>query len=120
MANEAEASVPFPYPVVHLYSPECWHGEQTIMLNADGKAALLAALDNGFAEAFTTDGEGFTIVVIETEDIDKYPLPYTDTDCGAAERDPSRWKVLWKAMVPIIKRSRAEREDAQALTDTAK
>jgi hypothetical protein len=76
------------WPIVQLYSPESEHDEQVIVVNAAGRAKLLELLvhpGSGSVEAITTDGEGFRLVLIETESADEFPLPYADFGNGGRE-----------------------------------
>lgn len=70
------------YPVIQCYGSECWHDNQAIVLNEEGRALLLNALQEnsplGVVYAMTADGEGYSLVITCTENPEKYPLPYLD------------------------------------------
>jgi len=89
----------FPFPVVHLYSSPCWHEEQIIGCNKEGRAALLKLLQTGESqECFVNDGEGFDLLLIEA-DAEMLPVPYTDGDMGARERPGERSANFWGKVV---------------------
>ncbi len=79
-------------PIIQLYSPVRWHGSAAIVVNEAGKR-LLNDLLNGkgeinISEAFVSDGEGFTLGVIQVgaekddkdgwKEANKYRIPYTE------------------------------------------
>lgn len=94
--NEAIEDSMKDYPVIQVYSPEFYHGEQAIVMNETGRTALISALQSGqhVLPAFCSDGEGYYLILItgkSTEEIDLFKKPYTvdicrDRDHGT--RDP--------------------------------
>ena len=78
-------------PIVQVYSPEQWHGEQAIVMNEKGRNALVSALVSKqyVIPVFFSDGEGGYLLLITeptTEMIDQYHKPYT----WKVARDSSR------------------------------
>jgi hypothetical protein len=78
-------------PIVQVYSPEQWHGEQAIVMNEKGRDALVSALVSKqyVIPVFCSDGEGGYLLLITeptTEMIDQYHKPYT----WKVARDSSR------------------------------
>lgn len=75
-------------PIIHLYSPGLWHGSAAILVNEAGKKLLKELLESqgeiSIGEAFVSDGEGFTLGIInvhgglENPELQKYKTPYTD------------------------------------------
>lgn len=87
---------PDDYPVVQVYSAECWHQEQAIVMNEPGRLLLIDALANlagkprQMVAAMTGDGEGYALMLHlkPWDDIARMPAPYLDTDlCGTSWRD---------------------------------
>lgn len=97
MEREAGRELPVPksehIPIIQVYSPEKWHGEQAIIMNEAGRMRLLKALKSGsnksLVQAFVSDGEGFElyIQVLSDEEIKKLWLPYIDDMCHGDEGD---------------------------------
>lgn len=75
---------------LHLYAQSQWHDEAHIVGTRRGLEALRDAInaalsdDHGHyaAEAFTTDGEGYSVEVacVPYGEMDRMQLPYTDRD----------------------------------------
>lgn len=75
------------FPTLHLYSPEAHHcdaiiaGDETSLRKL--KDAIETLLESGpqstSMEAFTSDGEGYSlkVVVIPPHELNNMPLPYT-------------------------------------------
>lgn len=81
------------FPIIHLYPPEIWHDHQIIVCNVQGKELLRQLLDGRKSvEASTSDGEGYELILIETDDPCLYPDPYVDSI--ALEHDHSKWERL--------------------------
>lgn len=99
------------WPIIQLHSPETWHDDQVIVLNAEGRRQLKALLDSDGQSLFamTSDGEGFDLVVLETEDIDKYPLPYTHE--SAALSPKSKWDTFWCDVYNIVTMAEKKRRE---------
>jgi hypothetical protein len=72
-----------PMPIIQLYSPFSWHSEQAMLLNEEGKQALIEALQSCSKKiaipAFVQDGEGYMlfIQVLPENEIREYKDPYT-------------------------------------------
>lgn len=83
-------------PIVQLYSPEQWHGEQAMVMNETGRTALVSALlsKQHVLPVFCSDGEGGYLLLITeptTGGIDQYHKPYiwdVARDSSRAIKDP--------------------------------
>lgn len=82
-------------PIIQLYSPEQWHGEQAMVMNETGRAALVSALLSGqhVLPAYCNDGEGYFLILItgSADEIEQYHKPYTwdvARDCSRSVKDP--------------------------------
>lgn len=84
---------------LHVYAQKAWHEQATIV----GTEAAIKRLRDACNEALasspgvdefeTTDGEGYTLVVIVTDDDswwEQFKLPYTDDDA----KDRRNWRVI--------------------------
>lgn len=78
---------------LHIYAQAFWHEEAVIVGNRDALLALADAInvavlsgDSGTEsmEAFTADGEGYTVRVrlMDYDGMRKLRLPYTDEDAN--------------------------------------
>ena len=77
------------WPIIHLYGPDWPHGEQIIACNEAGLQLLqqLVLRERNPVEPFTDDGEGFNLCLLVTEETEKLPSPYTDTEVfGESDR----------------------------------
>jgi len=72
--------------VLHCYAQPDWHAEAYISGGRDALMALRAAIDRALlhaglaeCEAFTSDGEGYTVYVVamSDEDAERQVVPYT-------------------------------------------
>ena len=87
-------------PIVHLYAQYQWHDDAHILVNREGllpsQRAIVEALEHGYGsvEAFTGDGEGFSIrVIVKDEDLPAWrevAVPYISDI--ASEKNA---KALW-------------------------
>jgi hypothetical protein len=72
------------FPVVHLWSPEYFHDDSYVVGNYEGLMKLRNAIDkaikegNGKEEVFISDGEGYDLNVIRSDNIDHIAVPYLD------------------------------------------
>lgn len=91
-------------PLLHVYPHDQWHGQVYIVGNADGLRQLKFAVDralegaekksqsSGSADAFVSDGEGYSVIVIRADSPwngliwNKLAVPYTEE--MAAEKNP--------------------------------
>jgi hypothetical protein len=78
---------PAEHRMMHVYAQDFWHAPVAIVGNAAAleglRGAVQRALDRGQAElrnVFASDGEGHSVLVVKSNDVDfdGYPLPYTD------------------------------------------
>ncbi len=79
-------------PIIQIYSPDLWHGSAAIVVNEAGRKLLTDLLKRQgeirTGEAFVSDGEGFTLGIIEVgskegdvdgiNELQKYRTPYTE------------------------------------------
>lgn len=90
-------------PIIQLYSPPTWHDPQVIVCNAAGRKLLaeLLAGEGNQIQPMVSDGECYTLVVVETETPEDLPVPYTaEMASGASTR--TEWE-RWEAVVnPIM------------------
>lgn len=76
---------------LHIYAQEMWHDEAYIAGTREDLEMLRAAIDGaltdgrGQMQAFTCDGEGYTVHVVQVseEQADEMPVPYTDERAAA-------------------------------------
>lgn len=79
---------------LHIYGQEMWHDEAYIAGTREDLEMLRLAIDRaltagyGQMQAFTSDGEGYTVNVVTAteEQADAMPVPYTD-ECARAQED---------------------------------
>lgn len=81
---------------LHIYAQAIWHDEAYIagtreyleMLRMTIDRALADGSGHGQMQAFTSDGEGYTMHVVLTteEQADAMPVPYTD-ECARERQD---------------------------------
>ncbi|HOW51778.1 MAG TPA: hypothetical protein PLV42_07020 [bacterium] len=112
--------------VLHIYGPACWHDEIVIVGDLDGLLTLKKAVDRALmvaivpdrdrAQALRTeppypfdinhkDGEGSSlyIAVATPEQMDKFPLPYTDEPANLSN-EPEQYQDLYEHCIPGYKR----------------
>ena len=76
----------FVNPIIHLWQPGSFHEEQYIIGNRDGLEQLQKLIQRALekhdgktsAEFSVSDGEGYTLIVRCTENIDKLAVPYSE------------------------------------------
>lgn len=90
-------------PLLHLYSPPCWHDDAWLVGTKAGLACLRDALDLVLLDdvpgdvttdgLFGVDGEGYRVRVVLTTEAGMagYVLPYTD----AMAQDPQAEGATW-------------------------
>lgn len=86
---------------LHIYAQAHSHQDAYIVGNREALIALKEAIemvliskkDGVFGmDAFTSDGEGYKIIVVETDDMEHMVLPYTGDDFHVARGDGSdKW-----------------------------
>ena len=83
---------------LHIYAQAFWHEEAVIVGNRDALLALADAIQYAanvdgetHAEAFTADGEGYTVRVrlMDYDGMRKLRLPYTDEDANWKDGEQS-------------------------------
>jgi len=89
--------------IIQLYSPDLWHDSQAILMNEEGRALLIKALQSGETKiaipTFTSDGEGNNLYVqiVSESEFNKSKLPYTDEMCrriqGEAEKEDPKYPI---------------------------
>ncbi len=84
------------FPIIQVYSPDMWHGDQAILMNEKGRKKLIEALQSGAKKIvlapFVSDGEGFHLyvqILLESE-IDQFKSPYTDEMCRNIEGESEK------------------------------
>ena len=84
--------------LLHIYGQIAWHDEVTIIGDKTSLTKLRNAIeeainkDSSMTDGVVNDGEGFNILIINDNNIDKLPLPYSDE--VASEKNQDIWKVL--------------------------
>lgn len=92
---------------LHIYAQAMWHDEAYIAGTREDLEMLRIAIDHALAEgrgqmqAFTSDGEGYTvhIVPMSEEQADEMPVPYTD-EIARAKQDSWQfgpWSLLMRS-----------------------
>jgi|WetSurMetagenome_2_1015567.scaffolds.fasta_scaffold27392_3 hypothetical protein len=80
--NETPRS--YEYPVVHVWQQLMWHCDGYIIGNREGLSNLKDAIEDALknnqskSQVFSSDGEGYDIKIICTEETEHLAVTYTD------------------------------------------
>jgi hypothetical protein len=106
MNANTEPKVKRPFPILHLYSPPCFHDEAFVAGNRQGLELLKAEIEKALEGAkpgadtlyFNADGEGGYLVVevFEQKEAENLALPYSGEFASESNWEADNVVFPWK------------------------